>query len=290
MNRILTRIGAALALAAGLAALPASAAGAPDTLARIKAAKQINVAFSGDSLPFSYVETNNEPSGYSIDLCRKVIALVGRTVGVPDLKVKWLVGTTRERLQMVATGKADIDCANTTATQSRMGSVDFSNLIFVETGGFLALGGGPVQKIADLSGKRVGVIGGTTTEARLDQALKQRLINATVVKLKDGNEGVAMLESGLLDAFASDKIKLIGLATQAKDPSKLALLPEDLSYEPLAFAVARGDSSFRLVVNKALTQTYVGGDLDPIYGRWFGSLGKPAPLINAMYLLNSVPE
>ena len=48
--------------------------------------------------------------------------------------------------------------------------------------------------------------------------LQQQLVNAKVTRVKDGNEGVAMLESGSLDAFASDKIKLIGLAVQAKDP------------------------------------------------------------------------
>ena len=88
------------ALAAGLATLPARAQGSPDTLAKIKAAKQINVAFSGDSLPFSFVESNNQPAGYSIELCRKVIDHLGRAVGVPDLKVNWLVGTATERVQM----------------------------------------------------------------------------------------------------------------------------------------------------------------------------------------------
>ena len=75
-----------------------------------------------------------------------------------------------------------------------------------------------VQKFADLAGKNVGVIAGTTTEARLESMLKGRLVNAKVVKIKDGSEGIAMLESGSLDAFASDKIKLLGLALQAKDP------------------------------------------------------------------------
>ena len=86
--------------------------------------------------------------------------------------------------------------------------------------------------------------------------------------MKDGNEGLAMLESGSLDAFASDKIKLIGLAAQAKDPKPLAILGDDLSIEPLAFALPRGDSAMRLEVNRALTQVYVGGehrdDLQPV--------------------------
>jgi ABC-type amino acid transport substrate-binding protein len=141
-----------------------------------------------------------------------------------------------------------------------------------------------------MGGKRIGVLAGTTTETRLLQVLKDRLINATVTKLKDGNEGVAMLESGSLDAFAGDKIKLIGLATQAKDPGKLALLNEDLSYEPLALALPRGDSALRLEVNKALTRIYAGGEIDAIFGQWFGGLGRPTTLLAAMFVLNSIPE
>jgi len=290
VHRFVTGLIISAALAAGITTLPALAQGGPDTLARIAAAKRINVAFSGDSLPFSYVESDNQPAGYSIELCRKVIAHLGRAAGVPDLKVNWLVGTAAERVQMVASGKADLDCANTTATATRMRSVDFSGLIFVETGGFLVAAGSPIRKVADMDGKRIGVIAGTTTEARLLQALKAVPVDAKVTRLNDGNEGVTMLESGSLDAFASDKIKLVGLVSQAKDPGKLAMLPEDLSFEPLAFAVPRGDSNFRLEVNKALTRIYVGGEIDPIFSKWFAAFGRPSPLLAAVFVLNAVPE
>ena len=269
---------------------PRAAATVPDTLAKIKAAKQINVAFSGDSLPFSFVGNDNKPAGYSIDLCRRVIAQIGRTVGIPDLKVNWLVGTVSERLAMVASGKADLDCANTTATATRMESVDFSSLVFIDGGGFLVRAGAKVDKVPDLAGKKIGVIAGTTTETRLDAMLRQRLINANVTKVRDGNEGVAMLESGSLDAFASDKVKLIGLAVQAKDPTQLAILADDLSIEPIAFALPRNDSAFRLEVNKALTQVYVGGDIEAIFAQWLGKIGRPSGLLAAMYLLNALPN
>ena len=120
--------------------------------------------------------------------------------------------------------------------------------------------------------------------------MKQRLVNANVTKVKDGNEGLAMLESGSLDAFASDKIKLIGLAVQAKDPKPLAILADDLSIEPLAFALPRGDSAMRLEVNRALTQAYIGGDIETIFNQWLGALGRPSGLLASMYLLNVIPK
>jgi glutamate/aspartate transport system substrate-binding protein len=273
-----------------LLAAGATAQSAPNTLGKIKAAKAINVAFSGDSLPFSYVADGNKPAGYSIDLCQRVIAAISRAVGEPDLKVNWRVGSVSERLQMVASGKADMDCANTTMTQTRLKDVDFSSLIFVDGGGFLVRVDAPVNRFTDLGGKKIAVIKGTTTEQRLNAALKSRLVNATVVTIGDANEGMALLASGGADAYAGDKIKLIGLVAQAKDPDRYAMLIEDLSYEPYALALPRGDAAFRLEVNKALTQIYVSGDIESIFQQWLGKLGRPSGLLAAMYLLNAIPE
>ena len=94
-----------------------------------------------------------------------------------------------------------------------------------------------------MAGKKIAVLSGTTTEARLKATLERRLVSATIVPISNANEGVAMLESGSVDAYAGDKIKLIGLAAQAKTPAKLALLAEDLSIEPYAFALPRNDSA-----------------------------------------------
>jgi glutamate/aspartate transport system substrate-binding protein len=262
----------------------------PDTLAKIKAAKAITVAFSADSLPFSFVGPDNQPAGYSIDLCKRVIAALGRATGVGDLKVNWMVDTVPNRIALVASGKADMECANTTQSLARLQQVDFSNLIFVDGGGFLVRADSDVNGFGDLAGKSVAVTTGTTTQKRLEKMLKDRLINAKVVEVKDGVEGVALLESKAVAAFASDKIKLVGLAAQAKDPKLFALLSEDLSFEPYAFMLPRNDSAFRLEVNRALTQVYLSGEIDPIFNKWLGPLGRPSGLLAAMYLLNAIPE
>jgi glutamate/aspartate transport system substrate-binding protein len=286
VKKILT----ALFVVASMLAGAAQAQTASATLGKIKAAKAINVAYSPDSLPFSFNGPNNEPSGYSIDLCKRAIAQIGRTVGEPNLKVNWLAGSVTERLQMVASGRAELECANTTQTQSRLTSVDFSNLIFVDGGGLLVIAGSPIKQVTDLAGKRVAVLKGTTTEKRLADTLRVRLLNATVVPITEAAAGVAMLEAGSVDAYAGDKVKLVGMAVQAKDPAKLALVAEDLSYEPYGLALPRNDSAFRLEVNKALTQVYAGGDIEKIYAQWMGKLGRPSPLLAVMFLLNSIPE
>lgn len=268
----------------------ASAQTGPNTLGKIKAAKAINIAYSADSLPFSFTGPDKTALGFSIELCKRVIAQIGRTVAEPNLAVNWMAGSVSERLQMVASGKADLDCANTSQTQSRLAQVDFSNLIFVDGGGLLVKAGAPINQVTDLAGKKVAVLKGTTTETRLSDVLRLRLINANLLPVNDAAAGLAMLEAGTVDALASDKVKLVGLAIQAKEPSKLALVAEDFSIEPYAFALPRNDSALRLEVNKALTQVYVGGDIETIFAQWLGKLGRPTGLLSAMYLLNSIPE
>jgi len=176
------RILIGLFVAASLVAAGAQAQ-APGTLGKIKAAKAINVAFSGDSLPFSFVGPGNQPAGYSIDICKRVIDQIGRAVGEPGLKVNWLVGTTPERLAMVASGKADIECANTTQTLARLANVDFSGLVFVDGGGFLVKSDSPINKTGDMGGKKIAVLAGTTTEQRLRDTLARRNVAGTVVPI-----------------------------------------------------------------------------------------------------------
>ncbi|MCC6870314.1 MAG: amino acid ABC transporter substrate-binding protein [Burkholderiales bacterium] len=288
MKKLLVALAAA-GLLAGVVTQAAAQSTSP-TLARIKAAKAINVAFSGDSPPFSFVGSDNKPAGYSIDLCKRVIAQIGRALGEADLKINWLVGGVADRINMVKAGRADLECANTTQTLQRLNDVDFSNLIFVDGGGLLVRTESPVNSVADLAGKKIAVIRNTTTEDRLKYVLTRAAVKATLIPIANANEGVAMLESGSADAYAGDKIKLVGLAIQAKDPAKLVLLAEDISFEPYALAIPRNDSGYRLEVNRALTQTYMSGDIEKIFAEWLGKLGRPSPLLAAMYLLNSIPD
>jgi ABC-type amino acid transport substrate-binding protein len=281
---------ATLVVAASVLAGPAAAQGASPTLAKIKAAKAINVAYSPDSPPFSSAAAGGTPEGFSIELCKRVIAQIGRALGEPNLKVNWMPGAVAERVQMVAGGRAELECANTTQTQTRLASVDFSNLIFIDGGGLLVIAGAPINRIADLAGMHIAVLKGTTTQTRLADTLRLRGITATVIPIDDAATGTTMLEAGSVDAFAGDKVKLTALASLAKEPSRMALVAEDLSYEPYALALPRNDSGLRLEVNKALTQVYIGGEIEQIYAQWLGKLGQPSGLLALMFLLNSIPD
>jgi ABC-type amino acid transport substrate-binding protein len=52
----------------------------------------------------------------------------------------------------------------------------------------------------------------------------------------------------------------------------------------------RGDAAFRLAVNRVLSRLYRSEQIVEIFGKWFGRLGKPSGLLQAMYILNGLPD
>jgi ABC-type amino acid transport substrate-binding protein len=144
--------------------------------------------------------------------------------------------------------------------------------------------------VGDLGGKRIAVVTGTTTQKVLADFLREQSIAATVVPVKDHDEGLAALESSKVDAYVSDRAILIGLAMRVRGTKRLALLPDALSYEPYGFMVRRDDSAFRLVANRTLARIYRSGAIGTIYAKWFGALGKPSPALILMYAIQGLPE
>jgi glutamate/aspartate transport system substrate-binding protein len=286
------RLSAALAALLILPAVVfAQGASAPleGRLKKIKESQSIGVAYRTDAAPFSF-EENKQAAGYSVDLCRRVIGALEQQLGVKELKVRWVPVTVQNRFETVAKGQADLECGASTVTLGRMKEVDFSSFVFVDGTGILIKTSLAAKGIGDLGGRKIGVIGGSSNEKALNDALKARVVNATVVPVKNRDDGLAQLEAGTIDAFASDRVLLLGLAGKAKDPKSMTLLTDALSFEPYAIALPRGDWQMRLAVNTALSQIYRSGAIGEIYGRWFGALGRPGPIIEMTYLFGALPE
>lgn len=259
-----------------------------DTLKKIRDSKSITLGYRTDSPPFSFTQ-DGQPAGYSVDLCKRVVTVVERSVNISPLAVKWVPLTAANRFDQVSKGLVDIECGNTSATLSRMERFDFSNLIFVDAGALLVLPETQIGRLSDVGGKTVGVVAGTTTEQNLKSALKERLVDAKIVSLKDEAEAMSALQAKQIDAYAGDRVKLVGLIAVARSDVKYRLVQDDFTFEPYALMMRR-DPAFRLVVNRALSQIYRSGAVTEIYDRWLARLGKPGPLLVAMYYLNATPE
>jgi ABC-type amino acid transport substrate-binding protein len=273
-----------------LLGVPALAAGPEGTLKKIKRDNTITLGYRESSRPFSFVGDDGKPAGYSVDLCTRVAASIAKELALPSLQVKWVKVTVENRMQAVAKGTVDLECGSTTASLSRQEQVDFSLLIFITGGSLLVTDSSGILGVTSLSGKRVAVIPGTTTETRLNEALKRHSVSVTIVPVKDHAAGVAALDGGTADAYASDRVILIGVGRTSKNPEKLSLVDEFFSYEPYGLMLRRNDAAFRLSVNRALATMYRSREVVPIFEKWFGSMSTAGPLIAAMYLINGLPE
>jgi len=289
MSRLIALI-AALCFAPALALAQTGNVPLDGRLKKIQETKTISVAYRTDALPFSFEDNEKKPAGYMIDLCRSVIAAIERQIGIVPLQVKWVPVTVQTRFAAVSGGQADMECGATTVTLGRMKEVGFSSLTFVDGTGLLVRSSTAGNSLMDLANKKVGVITGTSNERALAEAMKAKMINAQVVPVKSRDEGLAQLEAGTIDAFAGDRVLLVGLAGKARDPKSLALLGDALSYEPYAIVLPRGDWAMRHAVDAALAQIYKSSALPEIYNRWFGALGRPSPILEVMYGLGRLPD
>jgi glutamate/aspartate transport system substrate-binding protein len=260
------------------------------TLKKIKDSNTMVMGYRESSVPFSFVRDDKQPVGYSVDLCKRVALGIQQQLNLADLAIKWVAVTPENRLARVVDGTIDLECGSTTSTLSRQEQVDFSYMTFVDGGSLLVSTGSDVKRLSDIAGKRVAVIPGTTTEKVMMEALQQANVQVNLVKVKEHSEGIAALEKATVDAYASDKVILIALALTSKDPDKLAIADQYFSYEPYGLMMRRGDADFRLAVNRVLARLYRSREFVDIYESWFGSFNRTSNLLQAMYLLHSMPE
>jgi ABC-type amino acid transport substrate-binding protein len=271
------------------ASAPAPSGSGSPTLAKIARSGSITLGYRETAVPFSFAAPGKEPTGYSIDICRAVVEGLRNDLKMPTLAVKWEPVTAEDRIRKVRDGTVDLECGSTTQTINRRKDVDFSLITFVDGGSFMTKAGANLLTLKDLDGKRVAVLPGTSTEAALNRGLQAVLARAQITPVKDYPEGLALLRDGRVDALAADRVILIGLAIASKQANAYALADELYSYEPYGL-VMRRDADFRLAVDRVIASLYRSGQIGPIYGRWFGSLGQPSPMLGAMYLLQSLPE
>jgi ABC-type amino acid transport substrate-binding protein len=251
--------------------------------------KSVRIAYRTDATPFSFQSDTKQPIGYSIDLCQQVVKSIAQQFGLPDLNIEWVPATVQTRFSAISGGQADLECGSSTMTLGRMKEIDFSSVIFVESTGVVVARSSNIHGFNDLAGKKIAVIAGTTNEQAVIDQNRLHNLNLTLVQVKDRDEGMGALEAGKVDGYASDKLLLVG--TQIKHPETILMLPDDLSVEPYAIVLPRGDWALRLAVNTGLSQIYRSGQIALIFKRWFDQIGlQPGVLLRAAYTLGGLSE
>ncbi len=263
------------------------------TLERIARTGELRVGFVPDAPPLSFYDENGMAIGYSIDLCRHIASSIRDELGLDKVDVTYTALVSMEdRLSAVEDGEVDIECGATTVTLSRRERVDFTLMTFITGSAILSSKKDPILALEQLDKQRIAVVAGTTTEDVLRDFIE---VNETRIKLRlieTHDEGMALLNDGKVDGYASDRAMLIGqVFRNANADNEYNLTRSTMSFEPYAMMLRRGDTEFRLAADRALASLYRTARIRRLYQNWFGRYGEPlSPIVAAMYQFQAVGE
>jgi glutamate/aspartate transport system substrate-binding protein len=259
-----------LGLAAGaLIAAPAMAAELTGTLKKIKDTGTVVIGHREASIPFSYLDDKQQPIGYSMDICNKVVRSLKNELKMSNLEIKYVPVTPQTRIPLMANGTIDLECGSTTNTVERQQQVGFAVTTFITGTKLLVKKDSGVKDISALKGKPVVVTQGTTNERAVKAINDEKKLNLRFLNAKDHAESFLTVETDRAAAFPMDHILLYGLIANSKNPAQWAVVGDFLSYDPYAIMVRRGDAPFKKFVDGEIVAMMKSGELEQMYKKWF---------------------
>lgn len=261
----------ALAACASSAFVSSAFAQAPaDTLARIKESRAITLGVREAARPFSYLNEQKQPVGYSVDLCLAAVEEIKRTLKLPELKVNYKVVSGPERIPKLESGEIDLECGSTTNTKARQERVAFSYTIFVAGIRVLVPKGTKVESVKDLDGLSVALSKGTTSEKLFTQ-LGANEVKMQLVTFSSNGEAYQALKERKVRAFPQDDSLLVGMMSHDNAQAQMDLSSVALSVEPYAIMMRKGDAALGAAVDRTLARLYTAGEIEGLYRKWFAT-------------------
>ena len=265
-----------LALAAAVGAGPANAQELTGTLKNIKETGAITLGHRDSSIPFSYLDDNQKPIGYAMDICMKIVDAVKKELKLDKLEVKLNPVTSATRIPLMANGTIDLECGSTTNNEARQKQVAFAPTTFVTNVRMAVKKASGIQSLGQLGGKPVATTTGTTSVQLMRAHEKGKGVDFKEVYGKDHADSFLMLETDRAVAFVMDDNLLLGLIMTSKNPADYQVVGETLSVEPIAIMLRRDDPAFKALVDDTVKGLMKSGELEKLYARWFMSPIPPA--------------
>jgi glutamate/aspartate transport system substrate-binding protein len=257
-------------IAALIAAAAASGAyaQASDTLAKVKESGVITMGVRDSSGALSYTLGGGEYAGYHVDVCRKIIANIEKSVG-KKLTIKYQSVTSQNRIPLMQNGTIDIECGSTTNNATRQKDVSFLSTVYMEQVRIATKTKSGITGIAQLNGKNVATTTGTTSVQLLRKNERANGIDFKEVFGKDHADSFLLLESDRADAFVMDATILIGNIVNSKSPADYKIVGEVLSNEPIGIMVRKDDAGIKKIGDDTLRELVASRELSKIYDKWF---------------------
>ena len=258
------------------------------TLDRIKETGQLRLGFRTDAPPLSYLDGDGRPAGYTPVICSQVAQGLANGLQMSDMQVTFVPVTAENRFDKIVSGEVDLHCGAATITLRRLADVGFSIPVYVD-GAAAMLPKGASQNMGDLSGQKIAVRGGTTTEEALKNTLQSANIDAEVVAVEQHPQGVQSLLDGDVQAYFADQSLLLGLKASMDSNDNLNVMDRLLTIEKQGLGMARGDADFKLAVDSILSEMYAIGLMGKIFKENMPGARQGAAL-EALYLIAPIIE
>jgi ABC-type amino acid transport substrate-binding protein len=249
-----------------MGSLPAHAQGMLD---QIRSSQAITIAHRDSSIPFSYLGADQQPVGYAMDLCLKVVEAIKKELKLPTLRVNYLSVTSSSRIPSIVQGKAAMECGSTTNTAERRKQVDYTIAHFISSARFLVRNDSKITKLEDLQGRQVVSTKGSTNIKTLERINAERALNMKVLEAADHGEAFGMVAQKKADAFAMDDVLLFGLRANSPQPEAFNVIGKPMTIEPYAIMLPKGDAAFKKLVDTEMRRIILSGEINAIYRKWF---------------------
>ena len=241
------------------------------TLKKIKDSGGITLGIREASDPLSYLDEKQQPIGYHIDICNRIVDAVKLRLKLPALKVQHQAVTSQNRIPLVANGTVDLECGSTTNNEARQKQVAFAPTTFVTNVRMAVKKSSGIKSLDQLDRKPVATTTGTTSVQLMRAHEKGKGVDFKEVYGKDHADSFLMLETDRAVAFVMDDNLLAGLIATSKAPNNYAIVGEVLSVEPIAIMLRRGDPEFKKLVDDTVKSLMKSGEINKLYARWFMS-------------------
>ncbi|HMK13455.1 MAG TPA: transporter substrate-binding domain-containing protein [Burkholderiales bacterium] len=252
-------------------AFPSYAEELTGTLKKIKETGVITVGHRESSIPFSYLDDQQRPIGYAMDLCMKIVDAVKTELKMPNLKVNLQPVTSSNRIPLLQNGTIDLECGSTTNSVQRQQQVSFGPTYFVINVTAAVKKSSKINSLADLNGKTISTTSGTTSVPLLKSYEKTQKADIKEIYGKDHAESFLLMADDRSAAFVMDDILLAGQIANSKNPAEYKIIPESLRQEPYSMMLRKDDPQFKALVDKTISGVMKSGEIDKIYAKWFTS-------------------
>jgi glutamate/aspartate transport system substrate-binding protein len=259
-----------LVMAAAFCAAQANAEELTGTLKKVKETGTITIGYRDSSIPFSYLDDNQKPIGFAIDICRSVVDAVKKELKLDKLQVEFNPVTSSTRIPLLANGTIDLECGSTTNNADRLKQVAFTNTHFLTATRFVSKKSSKLGSIDDLKGKSVASTSGTTNIKQLTEANAARNLGINIIPAKEHAESFLMVETDRAVAAVLDDILLASFVAGSKDPDAYVISKDAFSKpEPYGIMMRKDDPAFKKVVDAATAALYQSADGLKLYDKWF---------------------